>query len=337
MRQTLNILRGRLCLLLSLGLFAACSSDDDEQAPSKKAYPLTIEVTENPLVTEGVKGVATKGTITTASTLNEFYMGYVFANTPSTEKEKAMKTAEGKWNGGTWPGAAAENNYVVNWYAYSDNNATFSATNGNNPNINFTVDADALAQHDLLVAKAADTWSNCGGHLFFTFDHACSALCLYIKKATNLNDYTLSVSNVILHNVVNQGQYYFETGTWTLADSRGSYDIYPGSTAQTLGSTDYIPMDGVTSGEDHQYLFMIPQTLTAWDGNTAIASATTSYLEIECTITAANSEPVYSGTAYVPFGATFVKGTQHNVKINIGKNSLYKYDTSTNTYTKIIP
>jgi hypothetical protein len=160
-----------------------------------------------------------------------------------------------------------------------------------------------------------------------TFDHVCSALRLFIKKSTNLSAYTLSVSNVTLCNVVKQGYYYFGTGTWTLPASRASYDIYPGSEPQTLGSTDYIPMDGDQSNNEatHTYLFMIPQTLTAWDGTTAIASATAqSYLEIECSITkTSDSSPVYIGTAYIPFAATFLQGVQHDVKINIGQNSLY--------------
>ena len=75
---------------------------------------------------------------------------------------------------------------------------------------------------------------------------------------------------------------------------------------------------------------MIPQTLTAWNHVTDIATATAqTYIEIECTITGATS---FSGTAYIPFGATLAAGKQHDVKINIGKNSLY---SSANT--KIIP
>lgn len=68
---------------------------------------------------------------------------------------------------------------------------------------------------------------------------------------------------------------------------------------------------------------MIPQTLTAWDTTTDIASTTTqTYLQLACTITK-DGTTVYSGTAYIPFRATLAAGMQHDVKINIGKNSLY--------------
>ncbi len=74
---------------------------------------------------------------------------------------------------------------------------------------------------------------------------------------------------------------------------------------------------------DAPYLFMILQTLTAWNTTTAINEATTqTYIQITCTITK-DASNVYSGTAYIPFGATLTGGYQHDVKINIGKNSLY--------------
>jgi biotin synthase-related radical SAM superfamily protein len=72
--------------------------------------------------------------------------------------------------------------------------------------------------------------------------------------------------------------------------------------------------------------------MTAWDRATAIASATTQcYLELTCTIVnTSTSTTVHNGTAYIPFAIsttsgspTLEKGKKYNVKINIGKNSLY--------------
>lgn len=334
MKQILNILRGWSWLML-LALLAGCSNDSDEpERPQpenpKQSFPLTIEVEENPMIPEGVRSVGTRATITTTSSLEAFNMSYVYG-TAEPGSVSASKNEEGKWSGGDWPNDAALNNYNVNWYAYtsytSDTGSAQFVGNDGNPYIDFTVDGDVANQHDLLVAQTSGTYAGTGGNLKLTFDHVCSALRLFIKKSTNLSAYTLSVSNVTLCNVVKQGYYYFGTGTWTLTTSRASYDIYPGSEPQTLGSTDYIPMDGDQSNNEatHTYLFMIPQTLTAWDGTTAIASATAqSYLEIECSITkTSDSSPVYIGTAYIPFAATFLQGVQHDVKINIGQNSLY--------------
>ena len=320
MKNTLNILRGRLCLLLCLGLFAACSSDDDEQTPSKKTYPLTIEVAENPLVNEGGEPVATKATITTTSSLSAFTMNYVYG-TAEPGSVTAERTTEGKWRGGAWPNDAVAPNYEVNWYAYTG--GTFKRT-GNvdkKPCIDFTVEEAAENQHDLLVATALNkTWSDCKGHLSFTFDHACSAIRLYVKKATNLNGHTLSVSSIVLQNVVKQGNYFFETESWTLTGSSTQYTLYSGS-GITLGSENYVLLNG---SEDNSYLFMIPQTLTAWNPTQTLSNT---YLELTCSIDGATSQ-----TAYIPFAATFEKGTQHDVKINIGKNTLYSGPN-----TKVIP
>ena len=143
-------------------------------------------------------------------------MNYVYAGGESSDKETATKDkVDGKWKGGNWPGDAVEPNYEVNWYAYTS--GTFYRTDDadKKPYIDFTVEESATKQHDLLVATAADTWAHCSGILSFTFDHACSALRFYVKKATNLNDHTLSVTSIVLHNVVKQGEYYFNTQSWT--------------------------------------------------------------------------------------------------------------------------
>ena len=338
MKNTLNILRGRLCLLLCLGLFAACSSDDDEQTPSKKTYPLTIEVAENPLVNEGGEPVATKATITTTSSLSAFYMSYMIGNTPSSVPITATKDeVDGKWKSSDqWP---AGGDVTVNWYAYSCNESTRGIFHGNSGNsyIDFTVDEAAANQHDLLVATALNkTWSNCGGILSFTFDHVCSALRFYVKKATNLNDYTLSVSSIVLKNVVKHGNYFYGTGEWTPITANPKEDIteytlYSGSAIELLSATtNYVALNGNFGSAEAPYLFVIPQTLAEWNTTGELSNT---YLEISCTITkTSDSSPVYNGKAYIPFGATFEKGVQHDVKINIGKNSLYSGPN-----TKVIP
>lgn len=309
-------------VLLGLALFAACSNDSDEQTtqqpPQPKSYPLTIEVTENPLVQDGEESSSrsNRAAITTTSGLTKFYLDYKYNSTGSdgTEPVEANKNGEGKWTcDAGWPDTDA----TVNWYAYT--NGTFNL-NGGTPYINFTVEENVAEQKDLLVATASGTYSGTGGKLSFTFDHACAALRFWVKKSTNLNDYTLSISKVVLCNVVKHAKYHYATGWNDLYDERSVYTLYSGS-AQTLGSTGYIAMDGGTP----DYLFMIPQTLTPWDHTTTIASATTqSYLEITCTLSnTSTSTQVYNGKAYVPFGTTFAAGKKYDVKINIGKNSLY--------------
>ena len=307
-------------LLTSLALGACSNSDDDELTSQQpKFYPMTIEVTENPMVQDGEGGGTTRAAITTNSSLDKFYMSYVYGSEASSDPITATKGSEGKWSStGSWPDTSDE----VTWYAYTDD--TFNQTEDANklPYINFTVEEAAASQHDLLVATASGTYSGTGGKLSFTFDHACSALRFYVKKSTNINDKTLTVSSIVLKNVIKDGKYYYGTQSWTLGTTSTDYTLL--SSSQTLASDSYVLLNG---SEDDSYLFLIPQTLTAWNPSGALSNT---YLELTCTITNTSTQ-VYSGTAYIPFNATFKKGTKYDVKINIGKNSLYS-----GTDTKII-
>ena len=311
-------------LLTSLALGACSNSDDDELTSQQpKFYPMTIEVTENPMVQDGkAESRPTRAAITTTPTFTGFKMSYVYSSGASSDPITATKGSEGKWSStGSWPDTSDE----VTWYAYTD--GTFNQTEDANklPYINFTVEEAAASQHDLLVATASGTYSGTGGKLSFTFDHACSALRFYVKKSTNINDKTLTVSSIVLKNVIKDGKYYYGTQSWTLGTTSTDYTLL--SSSQTLASDSYVLLNG---SEDDSYLFLIPQTLTAWNPSGALSNT---YLEVTCTITdTSTSTQVYSDTAYIPFAATFEKGTKYDVKINIGKNSLYNSHNN-----KIIP
>ena len=294
-------------------LLAACSSDDENEAqqPKQNQYPLSIEVMETPYTTPDASRT-TRAKITTKSSLTGFTLNYQYEDVTSS-KGIAITCDNGKGTTDeSWPSDAASYNYLVNWYAHT--NGTFKSDNG--LYIDFTVVENTFDQKDLLVAKTSDTWSNCGGKLAFTFDHACTALRFFVKKATNLNDYTLKVSNITLCNVKKDGEYVLSTEEWRSVDGNANYTLYNGDDL-TLSSSAFTALP---HNEKGPWLFMIPQTLTPWDGTSALRDT---YIQITCTITkdAAN---VYSGTAYIPFGAVLQKGYQHDVNINIGKNSLYK-------------
>lgn len=191
-------------------------------------------------------------------------MDYTYGTDPSHDYRTATKDGEGKWIGDAegWPDV----NYdvTVNWYAHNGypngkiQEAPFCLTE--KPYLSFTVNNDVAKQKDLLVATATGTWDSTGGNLSFTFDHACSALRFYMKKAKNISGYTLTVTSVQLCNVVNEGKYFFNTASWVPGTTTANYTIFSGSA--TLGDTDYTTMD--PSGTP--YLIVIPQTLTAWSG-----------------------------------------------------------------------
>lgn len=304
--------------LLGLLLLAACANDDEPTGQQvQNTYPLTIEVTENPLIPDGEEGSRTRAAITTTSSLTAFNLNYVYGGDYSTGSA-SVTNDNGAWTGGSWPNGAGVDG-MVNWYASTG--GTFYA-NAGNPYINFSVVEDVSSQKDLLVATASGTYTGTSGKLTFNFNHACAALRFWIKKSTNMSGYKLEIKEVVLCNVIKQAKYYYASGWAEWYSDRSVYTLYSSTSNYTLDSSGYIAMDGGTPN----YLFMIPQALTAWDTSTAIADATTqTYLKVKCTVTNTSTSTVIHNDsyAYIPFGATLVAGKKYDVKINVGKNSLY--------------
>lgn len=306
-------------MLAAIGM-AACSNDDNDiiDNAQEQPLPLTITVTENPLQNPDAPAQAsdTRAAVTTTSTLTEFTLDYQYSADDLLHGNMTVsKDGDGKWTASaTWPSTTSE----VSWYAHTA--GTFVSQSG--PYLSFTVEEQANSQKDLLVANTSCTKSRTGGNLHFTFDHACSALKFYVKKSTNLNDYTLTVTSIMLRNIVKQGNYDFALASWSPGTTRTDYTLYSGSGKEL--SSDSKTGWTLLNTNENDYLFIIPQELIAWDGSTDLATATTqTYIQLECTIKNSNSSDVFSGTAYIPFGASLSAGYQYDVKINIGKNSLY--------------
>lgn len=303
--------------LLSLAVagIAACSGDDDDPVTGglQQPLPLTITVDEKPLLNPDAssQAPATRTAITTTASLTAFTLDYQYIRSGELQSgnNSVTKDENGNWSAGYWPTESGEST-EVGWYAHTDG----TIVNQTDPYLNFAVEELATSQKDLLVASTSGTKAGTGGRLTLTFDHACTALRFYVKKAKNLDDHTLTVTSIKLCNVVKDGKYYFATSSWTPGSTRTLFTLYEGS-GMTLGYTDYT----LLNSDEDDYLFMIPQTMTAWDTTTDIASAQT-YIQLECSITGATN---YSGLAYIPFAATLEAGMQHDVTINIGKNSLY--------------
>ena len=314
-----------ISLMLVATTMAACSSDDNDATPQRpEVRALSFEVSETPYEKPGESRRITRAAI--ASSLDKFYLNYVyiFGSELQTNGDAFVTTKDGekgwKVGGGTtgWP----DTENTVDWYACSEHVTFHKGEQATGPYINFSVNETASDQKDLLVAKARGTYVGTKGKLSFTFDHVCSALRFNVKKAKNLADYTLTVSEVKLCNVASQGDYYFSTSSWTLGVTRSDYTLYSGA-GLTLGTESFVPLDDSSA----PYLFLLPQTLTAWSGSGAPANT---YLELTCVINKGGE--VHNGKAYIPFGDVLEKGYEYDMNINIGKNSLYKGDG-----TKIIP
>lgn len=254
------------------------------------------------------------------SSLASFNMYYTYGTSDPETPFTASKDTDGKWTSSdaNWPGAAVYDPGIsVNWHAYTG--GTFNYNSGN-PYINFTVEEWAKDQKDLLVAKTTNTWTNCSGNLSFAFDHACSAFRFLVKKAKNLDDYTVNVTEIKLWNIKNNGLYNFGTSEWSNQSGAASYTLckYNSETPWTLGSSSYTELE---QGVDGPYFFVIPQDLTAWNGS---GSPANTYISITCKITKTSDSSVkFDGTAYIPFGGiTLNKGRKRDLKINIGSSSL---------------
>ena len=339
-----------LCALAA-SCMLACSSDDEifdsSVTPTEKSpkyLPITIEVDEEPLYDPSAQqSTKRRAPITFLNTLKSFKLNYMYKGKALDDEDNEIEKIfhddsdweanhnNGKWQvlGGDkgWPSGAANTTdnptggkIPVTWYAFANNDSKLIYGEGGNPYVTFTDEEASTAQKDFLVSKKTDTWNKCEGIMYFCFSHACSALRFNMKKATNVSDKEIYISEVSLHNVKNSGRFYMEDFQWSNLGGDGTYTLYSTSNSSMRLTDSYqtIYAGTLDTDSENDYLFMIPQTLTAWDPTKETQSGTSgAYLEIVLTI---GGNPY---TGYVPFSGTFVKGQKHEVKINLGKNSLF--------------
>jgi len=346
--------------ILAFPFILSCSSDSGieeaaeiptEQPSGPKYLPLNIEVGETPMSDPSASGKSSvkRAPITFLSDLSSFYLNYIYQEEEegeiyynySQKVWQANNDGEGHWKVGEdgllgWPENAAattshpkNGNIPVTWYAYANYDVNGShegfQVNDNDPYISFTVEESSTSQKDLLVSEKTDTWNHCKGNMYFLFSHVCSALKFHMKKATNVKDRNITVTDVKLHNVKNYGEFYFKSKSWSALSGTGYYTLLSATNAFELSSTDYKAMYAGTLNQDTEnaYLFMLPQTLSAWNPSTdSVTNTSGSFLELTFIMDGQN----YTG--YVPFQGTFEQGCKHTVNINLGKNSLYNANGS---------
>lgn len=281
-----------LPLLAAPLFFASCSSDDsmtpiDEVKTPQR--PISVEVSETPFGNTTEARQLTRAAITDLTSFSSFEMT---ANNPAKDHYKVTKN--GSWVvDGSWPDV--DNNTPVTFYAYSNGDYY---DNSGTPYISFSMDENASAQHDLLVATNTVSFNKHQGKVPLTFDHACAAVAFNVQITntlkTNLGS-TLTVNSIVLRNVSNSGKYYFGTSTWGDVSGSAYYTLTSG-----------ITVDTEAQALSSNYLFVIPQSSEA-NGTTG------TYLDVTYTFSGQTET-----SATIPLSVNWEAGSKYTINIKLG-------------------
>lgn len=293
--------------LLAGFMLIACSNEDEAIELPTEGLPMMVEVSETPMTdadTGQPVNVSRRGSVITIDYLSRFSMNYMG------NKYDFSKDGTG-WSTNNWPGGVTHET-AIDFYAYTG--GTFYWNSGS-PYVSFTVEGDPSSQKDLLVAKTTTSYDACSGKVPLSFNHACAAVQFKIYKTTEMSDYEIEVNEAALCNVINEGDYYFTSDTWTLGSTKTNYTLNTASFLLTTTPTNLNAASGT------EYLFMIPQKLTAWDKTEISGSTTGCYLRLNCTIKKGSSDVSgYSSNAYayLPVGGSWTKGTKYIITLKVG-------------------
>ncbi len=320
-----------LLLALPLAFVVACSSDsDNDEEYTEKTYPIIVSATERPIANPSApKNSMRRAPITTTSSLNNFNL--FFWNDDKKEfggLGTFSKTSDTHWKGDqNWPdgytGNDDEKDKVLTFYAsnavFQNDECTFFSNDGE-ACIDVHVDEASNEQVDLLAAKNAVSYSSCGGVVPLEFDHISAAVQVSLCKTDKLSGYTVVVSEVILHNIMCHGEYYFDQDIWKPYVSEAApltdYTITAYKQEQGGLTVTTTPQPLAKSGD---YLFLLPQTLTGWNKKSPLKD---SYIEIKCKIFNSKGNMFDSsdsyGSVYLPLDATLKMGMINSLNISMG-------------------
>ena len=284
-----------MLLLATATLFAACGGSDDEAvAPAPQPQPqrmLTVEVSERPLQTEGTpKAPRRADAATTTETLNTFTMCV-----DNKDWYATLTKTNGKWTT-SWPGGNVSKKW--NFYAYNVGNEF--VWNGGDPYVSFTMEGEVIFQKDFLVAKTAEakSWSETGGKISLTFDHACAAVQFYVYKEESA---TYVVKDIQLQNVYKQGNYYFNDNSWKNLSTPPEFPGFTLTTGDITLTSDDITLDKkklLPKG----WLYVIPQSKEG--------------MQLQITYT---KDGVAKDPKVIDLSGSWEAGNQYTINIKIGK------------------
>ena len=279
-----------LPLLAAPLFFASCSSDDsmtpiDEVKTPQR--PISVEVSETPFGNTTEARQLTRAAITDLTSFSAFTMMTANKDKLSVEKKNGSWVVDGSWPVG--------DNTPVTFYAYSNGDYY---DNSGTPYISFSMDENASAQHDLLVAKNTVSYNDHQGKVPLTFDHACAAVAFNVQITKTLKTKLgskLTVNSIVLRNVSNSGKYYFGTSTWGDVSGSAYYTLTSG-----------ITVDNTPQALSSNYLFVIPQSSEA-NGTTG------TYLDVTYTFSGQTKT-----SATIPLSVNWEAGKQYTINIKLG-------------------
>jgi hypothetical protein len=201
----------KLLFLFSVIALAACGDSDDAE-PTSRDVPsprlLTVVVNENPMQDENASAREMTRTAaeTTTATLSSFTMHY------TNEWSKLFRKTDGTWSTEKWP---VPDDSKIDFYAHDGGSFEW---NSGDPHVVFKMDNSPFNQKDFLVATHKQiSYSDEGGKVSLTFNHACAAVQFKVYKEVD-TDYT--VNSIVLKGMKNQADYSYSTGWGTVVYSK---------------------------------------------------------------------------------------------------------------------
>ncbi|MGN0036184.1 MAG: fimbrillin family protein [Bacteroidaceae bacterium] len=323
-----NYLRFLLATALTAALTAACSDsntplgdepDTPEQpsTPEPKRVPITFTTTVDTKGTELNNDNFTAFTLFALNQSGEYLEGITETGATYT------KGADGTWTtpeGITWPTDGSK----VAFYAINGNEVKAGEEfDKENKTFHFVVDEDVNNMDDILVCYLTDqTQPPTGESVVLRFSHLTMAL--QFKITNKLSSKTIHIKEVVLRNVAYMADYRFADGTLTLGSDKTHYTLLTTSseTGLTIPAGEWKIVYGTdypATGTSH-YLYVLPQTTTAWDKTTAANASgqTGTYLYIRLRVDGTSTDQEIA----IPIGATWTANGNKLYNININSTAI---------------
>lgn len=272
--------KNSLFIFMMAACLVACSSDD-EPIVTPELRPLTVEITENDIVSTSTPQQAPTraDAATTTATLNSFSMNYQ-------DSQYSFNKTNGKWSTATWPSDVG-NDVKIDFYAYNGGNLIL---NSSDHYVSFNMDDNAFSQKDLLVANNTVAYSDNGGKVALTFDHACAAVRFYIRKSV---DQPVIINSVELCGVSYKGDYHYVNSEWQSLSDKKNYTLTNTSSIELTTEKQLLPCG---------YMFIIPQSK---EGRT-----------LKVSYTVGGTQKVHTFN----LSGTWAAGHSYTININMGTN-----------------